>query len=73
MQVRGPRVAGLLLDENFSGLRIVEIVEEVGLIACERGVIGQMARLLSGRSAQGILLRQHPHGRGKGRSQSSGG
>ena len=73
MQVRGPRVAGLLLKENFSGLRVVEIVEEVGLITCERGVIGQRARLFNGRSAQGILLRRDPHGRGKGRSQSSGG
>ena len=35
---------------------------------CERGVIGQRARLLIGRSAQGILLRQHPHGRGSKRS-----
>ena len=40
---------------------------------CERGVVGQRARLLIRRSAQGILLRQHPHGRGKGGSQSSGG
>ena len=61
------------LEENLSGLWVVEIVEEVGLITCERRVIGQRARLLIGRSAQGILLRQHPHGRGKGRSQSSGG
>ena len=38
---------------------------------CERGVIGQRARLQIGRSAQGILLRGHPHGRGKGRSQGS--
>ena len=40
---------------------------------CERSVIGQRARLLITRSAQEISLRQHPHGRGKGRSQSSGG
>ena len=73
MQVRGPRVAGLLLEENFSGLWVVELVEEAGLITCERGFIGQRARLLIGRSAQGILLRTYPHGRGKGRSQSSGG
>ena len=33
--------------------------------SCETGVIGQRARLLIGRSAQGILLRGHPHGRGK--------
>ena len=73
MQVRGPRVAGWLLEENFSGLWVVVIVEEVGLTTCERSVIGQRARLLILRSAQGILLRQHPHGRGKGRRQSSGG
>ena len=36
---------------------------------CEKGVIGQRVRLLIGRSARGILLRQHPHGRGKGGSQ----
>ena len=48
-------------------------VMQVRLITCERGVIGQRARLLIGRSAQGILLRGHPHGRGKDRSQSSGG
>ena len=28
MQVRGHRVAGLLLKENFGGLWVVEIVEE---------------------------------------------
>ena len=67
MQVRGHRVAGLLLEEDFSGHWVVEIVEEAGLITCERGVIGQRARLLIGRSAQVILLRGHPHGRGKGR------
>ena len=50
----------------------MESVEEVGLITCERGVIGQRARLLIGLSAQEILLRGHPHGRGKGRSQGSG-
>ena len=33
----------------------MEIVEEVGLVICERGVIGQRARLLIGRSAQGDL------------------
>ena len=31
----------------------MEIVKEVGLMTCERGVIGQRARLLIGRSAQG--------------------
>ena len=45
---------------NFSGLRVVEIVEEVRLATCERVVTGhKKARL------QGILLRGHPHGRGK--------
>ena len=73
MQVRGPCVAGLLLVENFSGLWVVVVVEEVGLTTCGRLIIGQRARLLIGRSAQGILLRWSPHGRGKGRSQSSGG
>ena len=33
-----------------------------------RSVVGEKAKLLIGRSAQGILLRQHPHGRGKGRT-----
>ena len=72
MQIRGHRVAWSLLEEDFSGLGVEEIVEEVGLITCERGVIGQRARLLTGRSAQGILLRGHPHGRGRGKSQGSG-
>ena len=44
------------------------------LVRCERGVVGQRARLLIGRSVpRWILLRTHPHGRWKGRSQSSGG
>ena len=41
MQVRGPRVAGLLLEENLSGLLVVGLVREVGLITCERGAIGK--------------------------------
>ena len=42
-QVRGPGVAGGLLDENFSGLWQVVVVEEVGVITCERGVVDQRA------------------------------
>ena len=45
----------------------------VTIRSCERSVIGQRVRLLIERSAQAILPRRHPHGRGKGRSQSSGG
>ena len=45
----GHRVARFLLEENFSGLWAVEIVEEVGLVTCERSVIGQIDRLLIGR------------------------
>ena len=36
---------------------------------CERGVVGQSAKLLIGAECTGVLLRQHPHGRGKGGSQ----
>ena len=54
MQVRGPGVAGGLLDENFNGLREVVVVEDVGLITCERGVVDQRARLLIRGSAQGF-------------------
>ena len=54
MQVRGPGVAGGLLDENFSGPSEVVVVEEVGLITCERGVVDQRARLLIRGSAQGV-------------------
>ena len=53
MQVRGPGVARGLLKKNFSGLRVVEIVEEVELITCEMGVFGQGPRLLLWRSASG--------------------
>ena len=35
----------------------MEIVKDVGLTTCERGIIGQKARLLSWRSASGILPR----------------
>ena len=34
--MRGPGVAGLLLEEDFSCLRVVEVVDHVGLITCER-------------------------------------
>ena len=36
MQVRRPAVAGGLLDEDFSGLWDLVVVDEVGLITCER-------------------------------------
>ena len=62
---------GLPVEEDFSGLWEVEVVKDVGLITCERGEFGQGARLLSWRSASGILLRRHPHG-GRGSAQSSG-
>ena len=52
-QVRGPGVAGGPLEDHFSGLRVVEVVKELGLIACERSEFGQGARLLSWRSASG--------------------
>ena len=67
----GHRVARVLLEENFSGLSVVEIVEEVGLVPCERGVSGQRHRLLNWRSASGILHRWSPHGGGKGRKPNS--
>ena len=63
MPVRGPGVAGGLLDENFSGLWEVAIVEELGLITCEKGVVDQRVRLLIRGSAQGISLRTDPHRR----------
>ena len=54
---------GGLLGENFNGLREVVVVQEVGLITCETGVVGHRARLIIRRSAQGILHRPDPHGR----------
>ena len=39
MQVRGPGVAGRLLDENFSGLWKVVVVKEVGLNSRMRGAL----------------------------------
>ena len=41
MQIWGPAIAGGILDEDFSGLQDVEVVEDVGLITCERSVVGQ--------------------------------
>ena len=63
MQVRGPAVAGGLLDENFTGLREVVVVEEFGLITCERGVVDKRVKLLIRGSAQGTSLRTDPRGR----------
>ena len=42
MQVRGSAVAGGLLDEDFSGLDLV-LVDDFGLITCERIAVGQSA------------------------------
>ena len=63
MQVRGPSVAGRLLDEDFSGLLDMVVVEDFGLITCERSAVGQSAQLLIRGSAQGTSLRTDPHGR----------
>ena len=71
MQVRGRRVAGLLPDEDFSSLWVVEIVKDVGLVTFEKSVVGRRARLLIWRSASGILPRWSPHGRGRGTSPGS--
>ena len=46
MQVRGHRVAGLLLEEDFSSLWVVEVVDHVGPITYGRSSIGQRARVL---------------------------
>ena len=46
-QVQGHRVAGFVSEDDFSSLRVVEVVRELGLITCERGEFGQGARLLS--------------------------
>ena len=69
MQVRGPGVVGGLLDANFSGLWEVVVVEELGLITCERGVVDLRARLLIRGGAQGVLLRTDPHRRWSERSR----
>ena len=67
-QVRGPCVSGGLLDENFSGLWEVVVVEGLGLITCERNVVDKGVRLLICGSAQGTSLRTDPHGRWRWRS-----
>ena len=61
------------LDCNWKKIWVVWVVEVVkdGLITCERGDFGQKARLLSWRSASGILPRWRPHG-GRGSAQGSG-
>ena len=45
------------LDCSMRKISVVEIVKDVGLITCERRVIGQRARLFIWRSASGILPR----------------
>ena len=55
MQVRKFGVARRLLDENFSGLWDVVVVEELGLITSERRCWPK-ARLLIHGSAQGVLF-----------------
>ena len=47
MQVRGHCAAGLLLEEDLSSLLVVEVVDHVGLITCQRGSVSQRARLLN--------------------------
>ena len=69
-QVRGHRVAGLLLEEDFSSLWVVEVVRDVGLISCGRSEFCQGAKLLVWRSGSGYLLRRCPHGR-RGSRQST--
>ena len=63
----------VLVSTVFLLVSPLSTMTTVALKLCHWRVIGQRARLLIGRSAQEILLRQHPHGRGKGGSQSSGG
>ena len=50
-QVRGHRVAGFVPEDNFSSLRVVEVVRELGLITFERSGFGHGAKILSWRSA----------------------
>ena len=54
-QVRGHRVfvAGLLLEDDFGSLRVVEVVKELGLITCVRSEFCQRARLLVWRRRSG--------------------
>ena len=51
MRVQGPVLAGGFLDVQFSGLRDVVVV---GLITCERVVLGKGAKVLISESAQGV-------------------
>ena len=68
MQAWGPAVAGGLLDEDFSGLWDLVVVDEVGLIICEKIVLGQSAWLLIRVSAHGTSHRTNPHGRWRWRT-----
>ena len=54
----GHRVARLLLEEDFSSLWVVEVVDHVGLITCGGGSFGQSARLLIWRSSAVFVGRQ---------------
>ena len=51
MRVQGPVLADGFLDVRFNSLRDVAVV---GLITCERVVLGKGAKVLIGGSAQGI-------------------
>ena len=51
MRVQGPVLAGGFLDARFTSLRDVVVV---GLITCERVVLGKGAKVLISKSAQGI-------------------
>ena len=63
MQIWGPGVAGGLLDEDFSALWDLVVVDEVGLITCERSVLDQRVRLLIRWSAHRTSHRTNLHGR----------
>ena len=56
MRVQGPVLAGGFLDVEFSGLRDVAVV---GLVTCERVVLGKGAKVLISESAQGTCLPHH--------------
>ena len=72
-QVRGHRVfvAGFVPEDDFSSLRVAEVVKELGLLTCERGEFGQGARLLIWRRRRVCLPWRRPHG-GRGSGQSTG-
>ena len=62
-------------SERVEKMRRAE-VEEAGnqaRITVRGALLAKGPDSFIGQSAQEILLRQHPHGRGKGGSQSSGG